>query len=164
MTTSAAPTEAPAGDFRSTMRHVAAAVAVVTRLREGTPIGATVSAFGSLSMAPPLLTVALARPSSLLVGLGPGDPLGVNVLAADHAAVARRFAARVEDRFAGTAWRLAGGVPRLERLHAWVLVRVERLLPAGDHVIVVGEVTEAEPGPGRPLVYHDRTFGTHLAV
>lgn len=148
-------------DFREAMRHVAAPVSVVTAYVDGTPHGTTVSAFDSLSMDPPLMTVALQRSSRLLALVAPGTRLGVNVLSSTQASTAMRFARPAADRFAGLDWTLVDGAPRLPRVHAWIALEVRTLVPAGDHVVVIGAVIAAGPGTGRPLTYHDRLFGTH---
>jgi flavin reductase (DIM6/NTAB) family NADH-FMN oxidoreductase RutF len=151
-----------AAEFRLAMRRVAAPVSVVTTAVEGRPLGTTVSAFDSLSMSPPMMTVALRDSSSLLAVVRPGTSLGVNVLRSDQAEVALAFAASVADRFAEVDWYLDVGVPRLRDLHAWIALSVHELVHGGDHVVLVCDVRGAARGDGAPLVYHDRVFGTHL--
>lgn len=148
-------------DFRPAMRHVAAPVSVVTTQAGGRPHGATVSAFDSLSMDPPLLSVTLKTSSRLLAAIGPGARLGVNVLTAAQASTAVRFAGPAPDRFAGIAWRLVDGAPQLRRVHAWIALDVSSLVPVGDHVLVIGDVVAARAGVGRPLTHHAGGFGTH---
>ena len=70
-----------ADDFREVMAGVATPVAVVTTLAGGRPHGTTVSAFASLSLAPPMVMVALDERSDLLRQLAAGSPLGLTVLA-----------------------------------------------------------------------------------
>ena len=149
------------GDFRRAMTQVAAPVSVVTTTWGGTPIGTTVSAFDSLSMRPALMAVALQRTSHLLSRLTGGSRLGVNVLGSTQAEIAVRFARRHRDRFAGIEWSWVDGVPRLTGTHAWIVLDVRQRVAAGDHVVVIGAVVRAASGLGRPLTYHDRTFGTH---
>ncbi|MFT4286182.1 flavin reductase family protein [Nocardioides sp.] len=148
-------------DFRLAMRNVAAPVSVVTTLVGGEPLGTTVSAFDSLSMVPPMMTVALQDTSFLLSRLTVGAPLGINVLTADQEELAIRFAKRAEDRFVGVDWTLVDGAPRLPEVHSWIALRVNELVRGGDHVVVVGDVVGAARGLGRPLTYHDRVFGSH---
>ncbi|SER75751.1 NADH-FMN oxidoreductase RutF, flavin reductase (DIM6/NTAB) family [Pedococcus cremeus] len=147
-------------EFLAAMRHVAAPVAVVTTLVGRRPLGTTVSAFDSLSMRPAMMTVALQASSSLLSALRRGAPVGVNVLADDQITLAQRFAARVEDRFRGVPWQVDCGAPRLGGTHAWFALSVRDHVPGGDHVVVVCDVEAAEVASGRPLVHHDRRFGT----
>lgn len=148
-------------DFRLAMRNVTAPVSVVTTFVEGRPLGTTVSAFDSLSMEPPMMTVALHVNSFLLGHLTIGLPLGINVLGHEQEDVAMRFATRSDDRFDGVSWTLTDGAPELAGIHAWIGLRVRELVRGGDHVVVVGDVVGARQGVGRPLTYHDRTFGTH---
>lgn len=143
------------------MANVAAPVAIVTVLDDGVPHGTTVSAFCSLSMDPPMLLVSLDAGSSLLRHVGVGRTLGVNVLSAAHDQLALRFAQRGVDRFGGLDWYVADGAPALPDVHAWVAIEVERLVDAGDHVVVLGRATAAAAGTHRPLTYWQRSFGSH---
>jgi flavin reductase (DIM6/NTAB) family NADH-FMN oxidoreductase RutF len=153
--------------FRAAMGNVAGPVSVVTTHAAGKPAGTTVSAFVSLSMDPPMLLVSLMRGSYLLSLLSVGSTVGVNVLGAHQAHLAHRFTGRHDERFVDVDWVLLDGAPALAEAHAWISLRVARLVPAGDHVLVLGDVVDAAVGdalPGAlagPLTYHRRTFGTH---
>jgi flavin reductase (DIM6/NTAB) family NADH-FMN oxidoreductase RutF len=153
--------------FRAAMGNVAGPVSVVTTHAAGKPAGTTVSAFVSLSMEPPMLLVSLMRGSHLLSLLTVGSTVGVNVLGAHQHDLATQFTGRHDERFRGVDWVLLDGAPALEGAHAFVSLRVARMVPAGDHVLVLGDVVhavaEAHDEPGTPLTYHRRSFGTHLA-
>ncbi|WP_134768561.1 flavin reductase family protein [Nocardioides sp. 1609] len=153
--------------FRSAMGNVAGPVSVVTTHAAGKPAGTTVSAFVSLSMEPPMLLVSLMRGSYLLSLLSVGSTIGVNVLGAHQTALATQFTGRHDERFVGVDWVLLDGAPALADAHAWVSLRVARLVPVGDHVLVLGDVvnavSEGAELPGGPLTYHRRSFGTHQA-
>lgn len=164
MTHSARSTTAVAlDDFRAVMAQIAGSVAVVTTVDDGTPYGSTVTAFVSLSLEPPMMLVSLAQTSSLLQHLRLGSRLGVNVLAADQAPLATRFSRRDIDRFAGVPWRLEAGTAALADVHAWSALSVGRLVEAGDHVLLLGDVIDARTGGGRPLTYWHRGYGSHHA-
>lgn len=151
-------------DFRVAMGNVAAPVSVVTTYVDERPYGTTVSAFASLSMDPPMLLVSLQDSSHLLSLLRVGTAFGVNVLGSSQAEVAARFASRRDDKFHGVEWSLVHGAPALPGTHAWVALRVAQLVPAGDHVLVLGDVLSAHGGQSaEPLTYHQRSFGTHHA-
>lgn len=147
--------------FRQAMGNVAAAVSVVTTFHDGAPHGTTVSAFSSLSMEPPMLLVSLDRSSNLLAKIDVGSRLGVNVLAAHHDQIALRFAGKGDDKFLDVPWELEDGVPALLDRHAWVSLEIAQLVEAGDHVLVLGNVRDANITAGAPLTYYQRTFGTH---
>ena len=151
--------------YRHALRNVAAAVAIVTAFdRSGDPYGTTVSAFTPLSMEPALLLVSLDNASRLLTLIEPGTPVGVNVLAAGHADLGRRFAGRTMDRWRGLPWQVHAGAPALTERHAFIGIETGELIPAGDHTLVVGHVRAADWEPGDPLLYWQRSFGTYLAV
>jgi flavin reductase (DIM6/NTAB) family NADH-FMN oxidoreductase RutF len=152
-----------AESFREVMAGVPTPVTVVTTLVDDRPHGTTVSAFASLSMAPPMLLVALDRGSDLLARLAIGQPFGVNVLGADQAGLAAAFA-RKGDKFAGVEWRADDGAPRLLGSPGWLACTVAQLVDGGDHVVVLGDVVRADAAGGPPLTYHARTFGTHVAA
>jgi flavin reductase (DIM6/NTAB) family NADH-FMN oxidoreductase RutF len=147
--------------FREVMAGVPTPVSVVTTLRDGRPHGTTVSAFASLSMAPPMVLVALDRGSELLARLAIEQPFGVNVLGADQAGLAAAFARKGADKIAGVDWRADGGAPRLLGSPGWLACTVAQLVDGGDHVVVLGDAARADAAGGPPLTYHARTFGTH---
>ncbi len=149
--------------FRRAMGQVAAAVSVVTVLDGPEPHGTTVSAFSSLSMEPPMMVLSLDRSSRLLSRLAAGARIGVNVLAAGQDDVALRFAGSSATRFRGIPWQPRDDAPALATSHAWIALDVARLVPAGDHVLVLGDVVASDVTDTAPLVYWRRTFGTHAA-
>lgn len=147
--------------FRDLMAGVCAQVTVVTTADEEGCYGATVSSFTSLSLSPPLVTMALDRRASLLPRITGSGRFGVNVLAAAGDDLAKVFAARGADRFATVPWHLSQGLPRLKGTAGWAACEVERVVEGGDHLLFIGLVTHAESTPLSPLVYGYRTFGTH---
>lgn len=151
--------------FRAAMREVASPVSVVTAYAGGEPLGATVSAFASLSMDPPMLLVSLQRGARLLGALTVGARFGVNVLTTGQADLAELFATRGADKFADTAWSLEDGAPRLPGCAAWVALSVADLVSGGDHVVVLGDVVAADADPqADPMVYRARLYGGHRPI
>jgi flavin reductase (DIM6/NTAB) family NADH-FMN oxidoreductase RutF len=137
---------------------------VTTTTAAGEPKGLTVSAFCPVSLRPPLVLVCLDNQSSTLVAIGESRVFTVNFLAAGREELARRFAAKRDDKFEDVSWDSppAGAGPVLtEDSGAYVVCRVVRMVEAGDHWILVGEV---EAGSLRadhlPLLYGRRTFST----
>ena len=162
--TRSASVRAASAPFRAAMAHVPTAVSVVTTLVDGEPHGTTVSAFTSLSVDPPMLLVSLDNRSTLLSHLRAGSVVGVNVLSADQEQVAAHFARKDPDKFCGLDWDADDGAPRLAEHHAWMTLSVTELVPAGDHTIVLGTAGAASVTPTAPLVYWQRTYGTHTAA
>jgi flavin reductase (DIM6/NTAB) family NADH-FMN oxidoreductase RutF len=149
--------------FRAVMAAVCAPVTVVTTSdAAGRPHGATVSSFTSLSLDPPLVSVAFDRRSALLAEVLDAEKFGVNLLGQGQDDLAVRFATRGADRFGGdTAWFADRGLPRLRDAAGWVACDLDRVVEAGDHLLLFGLVTDLGRTDLPPLVYAHRTFGTH---
>ena len=150
--------------FRDLMAGVCAPVTVVTATTaDGTPHGATVSAFASLSLRPPMVTIALDRGSVLLGRILESGRLGVNILGRAQDGLALAFARRAADRFAGVEWRMEHGLPRLLEAPGWMVCDLAGTAEGGDHLLLLAEVVECATVVAAPLVYGHRTFGTHSA-
>lgn len=151
-----------AAGFKDAMAALCSPVTVVTARREdGTPCGVTVSAFASLSLEPPMVTVALDRRSSLLPALTATGRLGVCLLGADDHELALTFAAAGTDRFASVPWYPENGLPRLSEAPVWLECAATRLVEGGDHVLVLATVLAADHRDAPTLAYQNRRFGTH---
>jgi flavin reductase (DIM6/NTAB) family NADH-FMN oxidoreductase RutF len=145
-------------DFQRAFGNVAGTVATVTALADGVPHGTTVTAFCALSLRPPLLLAALDRSSVLLGALAVGTPFGVNVLSEEQSDIATSCAGKGKDKLSRFAWHERAGAVRLEGVAGWFACVVDALVPAGDHVIVVGAVSEAQATDAAPLIYFRRGF------
>lgn len=150
--------------FKDAMSQLAAAVTIVTTGNAEEPHGTTVSAFMSLSLDPPMVLVSLGRTSSLLGLLSEGSSIGINVLSTEQDVLARRFADKAIDRFAGVQWSMVDGAPQLAGNHTWVAGTVSQLIAAGDHVLVLVRVEATEVDSNCPLLYWQREFGTHGSI
>lgn len=148
-------------DFRNLMAGVCAPVTIVTTADQDGAHGATVSSFASLSLRPPLISIALDRSSSLLARIQAAGRFGVNVLGSAQDELALLFARRGEDRFAQVSWSFSRGLPRLDEAASWAVCDLAQVVEAGDHLLLIGLVTHAVSGQQSPLVYGHRTFGTH---
>ncbi len=146
--------------FREALAGVCTPVSVVTSHRKGRPHGTTVSAFCSLSLEPPMVLVSLARSSDLLAIVTESRLFGINVLNHGQQDLAVNFARKGADKFDGVEWELDRGVPRIIGAATWLVCKLEQLHEGGDHLIAVGLVEHAESGPGNPLLYRRREFGT----
>ncbi|MFF2324424.1 MULTISPECIES: flavin reductase family protein [unclassified Streptomyces] len=150
--------------FRDVMTSVCTPVSVVTAMTDGQPYGTTVSAFASLSMDPPMVLVALDRGSDLLTVIQATGSFGLNILNSSQPATALIFARKGgPSKFDGVPWVLEGGLPRIGGSGGFLACRVDALIEGGDHIVVFGEVLQADTVAAPPLTYHGRAFGTHAA-
>jgi flavin reductase (DIM6/NTAB) family NADH-FMN oxidoreductase RutF len=114
-----------------------------------------------------MLSFCLAHTSSNWAAVAQATYLSVNVLTEGQEELAARFATKGIDRFAPpTAWSSgAFDLPVLDGVAAWIAVRVERQVPAGDHTLVVGTVVGTVLGAaGAPLLHHDGRFTRLIAA
>lgn len=163
-----AQAEASALLVRQAGRAFATGVTVASTTSAGVPHATTVNSFVTVSLDPPLVLICVAHGSHLAALVTEGSPLGVTVLAADQRETAVHFARAErpvgEAQFAGHAWRPGPetGAPLLAEGAAWIEARVQSVVPAGDHGLVLARVLAFTPsddstGPG-PLVFHGGAF------
>ena len=149
--------------FRAVLGRFASGVTVVTATdAERQDHGMTVSAFCSLSLAPPLVLVCIERTASMHGLLQPDVPFAVNILSAGQEAVSRRFSTGdPPNRFDGLGYtRGQTGVPLLDDVLAWLECRVAGRHEEGDHTVIVGRVETAGAEQERPLLYYRGGYAT----
>lgn len=128
----------------------------------------TANAVTSVSLEPTLLLASVSVRSRWLAAVRQSGIFAVNILGAQHEALARWCAdhARHErpEVVEAQATRIAPSTGLLLFAEALVAVecRVDAEHPAGDHVLVVGEVTalHAHDAAGPPLVFHNHGYST----
>jgi len=157
---SAVPPEFDAYHFRNALSQFATGVTVITtRLPDGSFLGLTASSFNSVSLDPPLVLWSLARSANSLPVFTGNSHYVINVLSGDQAALAERFAMRIDNRFEGVGFVLSHtGLPILEGAAAWFECHNRSRYPEGDHVIFVGEVERCDVSPRPALVFHGGKF------
>lgn len=153
--------------LRAVMRHVASPVTVVTVSVGGEPRGATIGSFTSLSLRPPLVSFNVSRGSSFHRAFRQARHFAVHVLGGDQADVAEHFAlpdTSSKEQFAAAPVRVTQGgpdaPPLLAEALAVILCERWKMIPAGDHELVIGRVVEVEASDtdGSPLVYLRRAY------
>ena len=143
--------------FRSVLGRFASGVTVVTtRDAAGRDHGMTVSAFSSLSLAPPLILICIDRGASVHAPLSVADWIVVNILSASQEPLSRRFShPDPELRFDGIGFtRAPSGATILDDVLAFLECRVVARHLEGDHEILVAEVHTADARDERPLLYY----------
>jgi flavin reductase (DIM6/NTAB) family NADH-FMN oxidoreductase RutF len=131
-------------------------VTAVAALVNDRPVGIAVSSFTSVSLAPPLVSVCIARTSTTWPTLRLAARFGVSVFSGDQEVECRALSERRQDRFSGLAWRAtADGAVLLEGVSAWLVCSIERQVQAGDHDIVVLHVHDLDASPNlKPLIFY----------
>lgn len=142
--------------FRSVLGRFATGITIVTtRDADARDHGMTVSAFSSLSLDPPLVLVCIGHEATMAPVMATAESFAVNVLSANQEALSRRFSGKLDDRFSDVGMtRGPLGNVILSEVLASLECRVISRHPAGDHVIVIGQVESAAAQDGRPLLYY----------
>ncbi|MEU7476318.1 flavin reductase family protein [Lentzea sp. NPDC042327] len=138
-------------------RHFTNGVAVLSCGTGPSVHGVTVSTLALASVDPPMVSFALRSGSRGLAALLAAGRFAVNRLAEGQADLARYFASATRGRGQPEVWREGTEVPLLADAAGWLECTVDRVVPTGDHVLVLGRVLRAELGAGAPL---SNTFRT----
>ena len=149
------------------MRRLVGGVAVITAGIGDERTGLTATSAVSLSMDPPTMLICVNRTSSTWPVLLRRRHFCVNVLHADQAHVAARFAGaggvKGISRYEEADWTVMGsGASGLEGALAVIDCEVEEIIERHSHGIVLGAVRDVrgELGEGSALVYGHGRFGT----
>ncbi|WP_166875506.1 MULTISPECIES: flavin reductase family protein [unclassified Salinibacterium] len=147
-------------EYRSALGGFATGVTIVTTKIDGVAYGATVNAFTSVSMNPPLVLVSLDRRSNLCTRLA-GRPFVVNVLAHNQESLAWHFAGRSRFEPHEIPWEAVDADSPFAPLKG--TVASFRCSPwaeydGGDHSLFIGEVRAFTRTYGDPLLFHSGMF------
>ena len=141
-------------EFREVISYFASGVTVVTTLQDDRPYGTTASAVASLSLEPPMLLVCLNKQSETGRAVAASGRFAVNILGADHADLAERFAQKGGDKFSGVPttpgqW----GEPLFDEAVATLECQVAEQTAVATHQVFFAEVVSATARGGDPLAY-----------
>lgn len=143
-------------DFRHVMSLSPTPVTIVTADADDGPQGIVIGSFVSVSLEPPLVGFFVGKWTRMWQPMNEAKAYCINMLAEDQAALSKLFVTHGVDRFAGTDWEAAGnGAPGLAGAVAWIEARPYSVTDAGDHDLVLLEVTSLRVGRSvGPLIYH----------
>ncbi|GGV01185.1 flavin reductase [Kitasatospora herbaricolor] len=153
-------------DLRSAARMLPTGVTVVTGGRGSTVHAMTVNSFTTVSLGPPTVLFCLQDKARLYARIADTGAFTVNVLAGDQKDLARRFATSGRpDGPAGLGdvplGRAPGGGLLIDGALGWFECRDARFVPAGDHLLVLGEVASCGVLRRAPaLVFHNGGFSS----
>ena len=137
--------------FRRAVSRYATGIAIVTTVTDGTDHAMTANSFTSVSLDPLLALVCVERDSRFHDAVLASGAWAVSFLPEGGEETARWFAKRgrpLAGQFAGhPTHRAVNGCVLLDRSLAGLELRTQQVVPAGDHDIVIGEVTAIhDPG------------------
>lgn len=142
--------------FRRVLGNFATGVTVVTGiLPDGRAAGMTASAFTSVSMDPPLVSVCFAKSTQCLDAFVKGTHFTVNILSDSQKESSQHFAHSADDKFAGINHRIGeNGCPVLPGCLATVQCARQAIYDTGDHLLIIGRVETVDAAKsGDPLIH-----------
>ena len=143
--------------FHEAMAHLASGVAVITTRRsDGQPCGLAATAVASYSAWPPSVLVSIGHASRCHDHLEACEHFGVHILRADEEPIARVFAGRGDDKFAGVEWRWDADVPEVTGALAYLRCHRAENFTRYDHTILIGDIEGGRVHAGEPLLYARR--------
>ncbi|MBC2666627.1 flavin reductase family protein [Novosphingobium flavum] len=150
-----------AATFREVLGNYPTGVCVITAMgAEAQPIGMVVGSFSSISLDPPLVGFFPGKNSQSWPLIAASGHFCVNVLASDQVALCRQIAAP-GDKFKDVEYTLSHhGLPVLEGAMAAIECRVEQVIEAGDHWLVLGRVLGLEARrDADPMLFFRGAYG-----
>jgi len=141
--------------LRTALGRFATGVTIVTCLDDqGQRVGLTANSFNALSLDPPLVLWSLRSASNQAIAFGRASHFVINVLSEAQIALSRRFASKVDDKFAEGEWGAGvGGAPVLIGAAAVFECEAASQQVAGDHLLFIGLVLAVTETVVPPLVY-----------
>ncbi|MBD0860703.1 flavin reductase family protein [Gordonia sp. zg691] len=153
--------------FRNVMGHYPTGVVVVTgRAPDGEVLAMVVGTFNSVSMDPPLVSFMPMKTSRTFEKMRSCESLCINIVGGDQEDIVLRVAQRWQDKLEGIDWFASpSGDPVLADSVAWIDTRVENIVEAGDHWIVLCEVRDlAVTNPVSPLIFFQGGYGSFVST
>lgn len=150
----------PEQGFRRAMSAFVTGVTVVSAARNGGGLsGITVNSLTSVSLKPRLLLWCLGDQSERYDVFAEAERWGVTVLGAEHEALAHRFARAETESIAPDEAEMFDSAPVLRLGVAHLSCRTHERRVAGDHLIIIGEVTDFRAQPGAALTFFRGLYG-----
>lgn len=147
-------------DLRQILGKFLTGVTVVTTLdQHKVPVGFTANSFTSVSLDPPLVLVCVSQNAGLASVFRRASAFAINILSTGQEATSNGFARRDEDRFANIDWQAkTTGSPVINDCAAWLDCEMYEKIIAGDHIILIGRIVDAEKTAQHPLGYYQGRY------
>lgn len=149
----------------TSVRHSFAAfptgVALIAAEVDGRNEAMLANSFTTVSLDPPLVSMAFTHTSTTWPQLRQAKELGITILAEAHAVLVQQLSASGPARLDGIALDHPMGYARtLPGAAATFVVRAHQYIPAGDHELVLFDVLKHQrDAQAAPLTYYNRHVG-----
>ena len=150
-------------EFRRVLGHFPTGVTIVTANGDDGPLGVAIGSFCSISLDPPLVGFFIGLSSTSWGPIRETGSFCVNILCHDQLQLAGVMASKSDDKFSGLLWDPApvSGSPVLPEVHGYIDCRLDQVVPAGDHELVIGRVLHLETRrDDPPLIFYRGQYGS----
>lgn len=148
------PTELPR--YRQALGSFLTGVTVVTTIdSDGNDRGITANSFTSVSLDPPLILFCVDRHAASYDAFTAAAGYAVHILGSHQQEVAKVFASKSPDKFAGLRVRRSTtGAAVLDNAHAVLDCVAHEIVSAGDHAVIIAQVRAFAIEDKRPLGFY----------
>lgn len=143
--------------FRRTMGKFTTGVTVIATEDEGEVYGMTANAFMSVSLDPTLVTVSIGNQSRTLNKIKSSKIFSISVLSASQQDLSKVFASRQKTE-RHVEFDQLDQKPVLPGAIAQIACELVAEHVVGDHVLLIGEVTDIFTQEDDPLIFYDGTY------
>jgi len=146
-------------EFRQALGQFATGVAIVTTTdAHGEPIGMTINSFASVSLEPMLVLWSIDKGAAGYQQYLDANHCVIQVLPESAQELSNLFAQKGADKFCNTSYRMIDGIPRLDSYCAQFVCTNFKQVDAGDHTVLICEVTEFDIRDESPLLFHNGQY------
>jgi flavin reductase (NADH) len=150
-------------DFKQALGSWASGVTIVSARDGDLMYALTVSSFASVSLDPPLVVVCIGTQNRLCGMVTRSGRFGVSILSRGQESHSNHFASRdrvpTGDLIEAMGGQTTHGLPVIAGASATLECSLHQAIPMGDHLMLMGEVTEATAdGEEWPLLYFRRAY------
>lgn len=141
--------------FRNALGSYPTGVTIVTTVDANAQTrGFTANSFTSVSLDPPLLLICIAKTASSHDVFTKTQGFVVNILSESQKDISSLFASKAANKFEGCQWSNSqNGYPVIADVVAYFDCKTFNKIDAGDHTILIGEVTDFAARAAKPLGY-----------
>lgn len=132
---------------------------VTTQTPQGENVGFTANSFTSVSLDPALVLICLSQNMSCYPVFTDCTHFAINVLADTQEDISNLFATYEGDRFAMVEWYPdSNKMPLIKEATSYFSCKKHQLIDAGDHTILIGEITDFSTTGKEGLGYSNRGY------
>lgn len=147
--------------FKQVMGNYPTGVAIVTTVdSERKPVGMTINSLTSVSMNSLMVLWLIDHKSAARDIFTQAKGFNAHLLASDQTELVKIFSTKNSDRFAAIAWEYGENhLPVIPGAFAVLECDVIQTIEAGDHTLLIGEVTKIHDEDKPAMLYHRQTMG-----